>query len=386
MNGDERLARQSFESALNLPGEFGQREDASRQLALLDIEPGTANPQLQQKLKEALRNRPADPVALKRLGAVYEKAGDQVRLRELYEQAFAAAPESVPVLAEFARMCLDHLGDPERAMNLARAARKLAPQDPEVAHTLGRLAFRSGDHLWAASLLGESAGQRPENGQVQQDLAWALYSVGRLDEARTAMQRALNSEGAGVDAEAGKRFLAMVLLHETLGDPEVAKRAAQDVLLVAPDDIPAMMVLGLGAERSRDAQEARQAYQTVLARYPQFTPAIKRLAILSAEQLRDEQTAYELGLKARETLRQDAELSRTLGLTLYRRGDYRYAAQLLSESSSAYPNDPDVWYHLGLAQVRAGNTNAGKQSLSKAITLAPEHALAGEAREAMGAK
>ena len=385
MNGDERLARQSFASALNLPGEFAHREEASEQLVLLDIEPGTADPQLRQTLSEALRKRPADPVALKRLGAVYERDGDQARLRELYERALEAAPGSVPVLAEFARICLDHLREASRAMNLARTARKLAPQDAEVAHTLGRLAFRSGDHAWAVSLLTESAGQRPEAGLVQYDLALALYSVGRLDEARTAMQNALDGKGSSVDAEAGRRFLTMAVLHETLGNPEAAKRAAQEVLQVAPGDIPATMVLGLVAERTGDAQQARQAYQAVLTRYPQFIPAMKRLAVLSAEQLSDDETAYQMGLKARETLRQDAELTRTLGMTIYRRGEYRYAAQLLSECMAAYPNDPDVWYHLGLAQVRIGNTNAGRQSLSQAIALAPNHALAPQARETLAA-
>jgi len=79
---------------------------------------------------------------------------------------------------------------PPRRWSSPRPRAKLAPDDPEVAHTLGRLAFGAGDYTWAFSLLQESAHKQPDNSDVLFDLAKAAYSKGQVAtaEPRCAMR------------------------------------------------------------------------------------------------------------------------------------------------------------------------------------------------------
>jgi tetratricopeptide (TPR) repeat protein len=201
-----------------------------------------------------------------------------------------------------------------------------------------------------------------------------------LDEAREAVAAALSDADPQVDRERAVALQQMLALHGALNDPQSALEQARAVLDWDPENVPATMVTGRAMETLQQADEAKQAYQRVLDVYPNFLPALKRLVILTAEQLGDDETAWELGQTARESLRDDAELNRVLGFVAYRRAAYSDAARLLRDARRAYPDDADLLYHLGLAQLETGQTDQGRQVLARAIAIAPQHALAGQAQ------
>ncbi len=99
--------------------------------------------------------------------------------------------------------------DPQKALNSAKNAYKVSPDDPSVTHTLGRLAFMTGDYPWSVNLLQLAARDLPQDPKVLYDLGQAFYSVGRVSGAVLSMQNALQSGASFPQADAARRFLAM---------------------------------------------------------------------------------------------------------------------------------------------------------------------------------
>jgi Flp pilus assembly protein TadD len=61
-----------------------------------------------------------------------------------------------------------------------------------------------------------------------------------------------------------------------------------------------------------------------------------------------------------------------LGWIFYNRGVYQRALALLKESAAKLPENPEIQYHLGMAALKAGDTEIARRSLAKA-TAAPTH-------------
>jgi Flp pilus assembly protein TadD len=99
-------------------------------------------------------------------------------------------------------------GDKERALELAQTAKEEAPDDPRISDTLGWILYKRGIYQRALALLKESAGKLPSNPQVQYHLGMAYQQLGERDNARKALQLAVNS----TDAFAGKDEARQALL------------------------------------------------------------------------------------------------------------------------------------------------------------------------------
>src|SRR5450756_1568040 len=66
--------------------------------------------------------------------------------------------------------------DAVKAYGLAKAAYKLDPNNAEVAHVYGRLAYQNGDFKLASTMLQSAAQNQPGNAGTAFDYARAAYS------------------------------------------------------------------------------------------------------------------------------------------------------------------------------------------------------------------
>jgi tetratricopeptide (TPR) repeat protein len=110
--------------------------------------------------------------------------------RDVYEKHLSARPESAPVLNNLAVLYLDNLNQPERALELARKARKLEPTSPAIADTLGWVLFNRKEYAEALELFKESAAKFPKVGEIQYHLGLANQALGHTEAARAAFQAA----------------------------------------------------------------------------------------------------------------------------------------------------------------------------------------------------
>ena len=330
-----------------------------------------------------MAQHPKDLIALVRLGALYERTGAADKAIKTYEQALKANPQAVSFMVKLARLHSEHLHDNPKALQMAKQAQKLASDDAQVGHVLGRLAYETGDQKWAFSLLQQSALKQPNRPAVLYDLALAQYSVGRTADAEASLRKALQSTNAFPQADAAKRCLEMIPLADNPAKAAQARPRIDDVLKALPACLRASAAQAAAIAHQADLVAARQSYEKILSRYPDFLPAQKRLAALYADTGVEAQKAYDLAVKARAGAPEDVELARTLGIIVYRRGDYARAEQLLTESARKRADDAELLYYLGMSQNRLKKSKESKDTLSRALALKLNLKLAEEARRVL---
>src|SRR5262249_13579586 len=87
MLGQEDAARNGLSQAVKSSRDFPGKSDASRRLAILAVDPRTADAKAVVQLETWLRENANDPVAARRLAAIYERDGASEKAVGLYEQS-----------------------------------------------------------------------------------------------------------------------------------------------------------------------------------------------------------------------------------------------------------------------------------------------------------
>jgi len=128
------------------------------------------------------------------------------------------------------------------------------------------------------------------------------------------------------------------------------------------------MVLGPWETQRGNTKEARQTYEKVLARYPQFSPALKALVVLPGGSGNDAKD-YELAAQARKAFPEDAEVTKALGRAMYKRGEYSSAKKMLQQATKLLPKDAEAYYYLGMSSHKLGNKTQGREDLQRAVDL-----------------
>jgi tetratricopeptide (TPR) repeat protein len=383
MMGHEDLARLYLRQAVESPTDFPEKETGRQSLAFLSIDPEKATPAMIEDLQKRARENPHDPVPLSRLAAIAERQGDPAKAAETYQNLLQQNPKNIQAILNLAHLYAGPLKDPRQAMNLAKSAHDLAPNDPQTDALLGELAFQSGDYPWALSLLQEAANQLPHQPTLLYNLAWAYYVAGHEDEADSRMSEAIAVGGNFPHLEEARQFLA---LRAAVKNPSQAPALAgetQTLLQKQPNYLPALMVSALLRQQQNSPKEAATIYEQIVNLYPQFTPAMRQLAILYTESGDNDAKAYELAEKARATQPEDLSLQRALGILYFRRGDADRSKQLLQNCQGQFTNDSALLYYLGMDYYKLKERNDSKKTLQQALEIKLPDKLAGEAQRVL---
>jgi tetratricopeptide (TPR) repeat protein len=286
------------------------------------------------------------------------------------------------ILTKLASLYSGTFKDANKAMQYAKDAYKLAPEDADVSALLGHLAFDSGDYKWAASLLEQSATRQTLEPDHQFDLAMAYYRIGRLEDAQRTMESALEGKKPLKRSVQARRFLELAPVATSSSDTTRFEARAKEVLKQSPDDLPALMIATVCAQLRNETNAARQGFERILAKYPDFSPAWAPAASLFLDS-GDYDKAFDFASKARSSFPADPMIARTLGIASYHKSDYRNAARLLKESVAKLNSDGMAWYYLGMAQFQAKELKQSKAALQKALSLKIDLKPADEARRVL---
>jgi tetratricopeptide (TPR) repeat protein len=381
MMGETDAAEKALRRALSADADLADKPEAQRRLTFL--ENGTGQDLTTEQLTAVTQKQADDVVAWMRLGGSYEKEGAFAKAAGAYEEALKVNPELLPAAITLAQLNAGPLQNKNTAFDFAKRARDLAPNNPQVAGILGEIVYQLSNFSWAYSLLQESARQLTGDAKILQDYAWTAYSLGRVSEARSIMQRAMEAHPDPAQSSDAKSFLAMTALEQ---NPELlAKSEAeiQKILATNPRHVPALLAQADLQVQRGDAKPAATTYNDVLRRYPDFAPAQKRLASLYVEDPAHIDEAYSLALKARNTLPDDPELAKILGEISYKRKEFAYAIQLFQETARRKPLRGIDLYYLGMSQLRASQDSESKKTLEQALTAGLQEPLLGEAKAAI---
>jgi tetratricopeptide (TPR) repeat protein len=382
MMGEKDIAKAALRKAASAAKDFPGKNESKQRLALL--ESGTAAaPELSVAQLEAIvKQQPNDVVSQMGLGEAYQKQGAWDKAAAAFEQVVKINPKLSAAVIKLAELYAGPLRNEEKALTYAKKARELAPADLQVTGILGRVAYQTGNFTWSYSLLQEAARQRQNDPSLMHDLAWAAYSLGKVNEARDAMQKVL-AGGTGVSQAAdARKFLALTAVGENAKEL-TAESDVQKELKANPEYVPALMAqAALDAQRG-EVKPATEIYRDVLRRFPDFAPAQKRLAALYAQEPSTVPAAYDLATKARKAMPDDPELAELLGRLSYEKREYPRAIQLLQESARKRPLDADSLFYLGMSQLQARQKAEAQGILNQALVAGLHEPLATEAKRAL---
>lgn len=370
--GEAGKARASLVRALESTKEFPGRGEAKNMLDVLSAGDALAELASVEKVEAFLAKHSDNPYALVKGGAFYEQAGDFGRAVSLYEKVLARNAHFVPALVRLATLCADRLNQLDRALVLARQAREDAPADPHVADTLAAVAFRKGDYKWAQSLVMESISREGETPERQYLLGLVYYALGKIEASTNLITQA---QGASA---AAKQFM------DRIRNPGLAQGQMSEADLTTPltvENLPLLMHLAEAYEQKGEKARAQSLYEKAAELYPDFSPAVRKLALACIGQKSFSEREFKVLVKARELLPADPDVGRALGEAAYAKGQYQYAARLLQEVVAKVSDKADVYYYLGMSYQKLKNKDSARTALKRALELDPRAEWAPAVRE-----
>ena len=358
--GQAEEATAAFTKALEPATDFPEKADTQKHLALLR-DAGKSSPADLENLQKRVADNPKDIMSWLQLADLHTRSDRPQEALDTYQKALGVNPAIPSALVGQARLYGGPLKSPEKALAVATKARELAPRDPSVLAALGFAKLLTGAHEEAYGLLKDASVSLENNTTVVSDYARAAYSLGRISEARTAMARIAASDTA-ISNDA-KQFLALT-------DAEAAKKAGiaaevEKSLTRDPDYVPALMLRGSLEAAAAKSPEA--TYLKILTLQPRFEPARVRLAAFYMEDPAKLDQALSLAREARTNMPEDQEITRIVAVTNYRKGDFKYAAQLLAELATKRPLTPDELLVLGLSLANSNQPEKARQALDEAL-------------------
>ena len=358
--GQAEEATAAFTKALDPATDFPEKAETQKHLSLLR-DAGKATPADLENLQKRVADNPKDVMSGLQLADLHARSDRPQEALDTYQKALAVNPAIPSALVGQARLYGGPLKSPEKALAVATKARELAPRDPSVLAALGFAKLLTGAHEEAYGLLKDASVSLENNFAVVSDYARAAYSLGRIAEARTAMTRVAASD-TSISNDA-KQFLALT-------DAEAAKKPGiaaevEKSLTRDPEYVPALMLRGSLEAAAGKNPEA--IYQKVLTLLPRFDPARVRLAALYMEDPAKLDQALALAREARTNMTEDQELTRMVAVINYRKGDFKYAAQLFAELATQRPLVADELLALGLSLANSNQPEKARQTLDEAL-------------------
>ncbi len=166
--------------------ENGSRTGTSRYSGLLTAQ--GENEQALAVLEGWLKEHPEDTGFKMLVANLGLQQGDNAAARQQYESMM---PTNDPVVLNNLAWIYMQDDDP-RAIEVARLAHDAQPDSPDISDTLGWILVNQGSEREALGLLRQSARAKPEDPTIQYHLGVAFHKVGEMDNARDALQRALD--------------------------------------------------------------------------------------------------------------------------------------------------------------------------------------------------
>src|SRR5438874_1908596 len=313
-----------------------------------------------KQLDAVLTKNPQYAPALLTSGIIYTQMGDFAKARDSYEKALAVNPNFIPALNNLAYIYSEKLSNLNRAAELARKAHELHPAEPSITDTFGWVLYRQGKYQEAAELLAQSAAKAPDNGEIQFHLGMANYMMGRSEDARAALEKAVASPRDFAGKDEAKSRLNLLSQGGSTSLVDLEKFAKEK-----PNDPVALMRLAAAYAKEGSTAKAAETYERALQANPKLVEAALALAQLNAGPLKNNAKALEYAKKARDLAPADPHVTATLGQVAFQAGNFSWSYSLLQESSRALSDEPAVARDLAWAAYATGKTNEAQEAMRR---------------------
>jgi len=223
-----------------------------------------------------------------------------------------------------------HTGDLDRALDLSRRARELAPGDPQPLFTLFSVALDGGRFETAQEALGALEQLTPGDVAVVERRAQLLNARGRSSEAVEMMRTAVSQRPSW------KRLYKLAFLQNQQGQTAAARLTLGQLLARSPGNSDGLSLLAQIELMSGDAQRAADLYRQIVQGNPGVT---------------------ELG---------------NLGLAYFLLGRYAQAAEVFERAAGHVPGNPLVALNLADSYLLMGRKAEAAEVYRRIVRLVEE--------------
>jgi tetratricopeptide (TPR) repeat protein len=357
-NGEPALAEETMRRAVEAnPTDAAARLDLAK--LLIDLgKPEQARPVVDELLQQQPNNIDA-------LNAQFQiaMASKDFASAKLAAEAIAATSPKLPLGYFYQAAVAEAEQRPDDAVRFYSATLERQPTSTDSLEGLTRVLASQKRVPEALKRLDDVAHAYPESAIPLNIKGEILMSQKRDAEGMAAFEAAIGREPKSWP---GYRNLAYAQLNNHDSNAAIATLQAAISKVTKPEQLETM--LGLVYQQNGKADEAIQLYDTALRQDPKSDVIANNLAMLLVDTRRDAASLERANsLTARFSTSNNPQLLDTYGWVLYKRGEANGAVAALQSASSKAPNQPVLWYHLGMAQLLAGQTEAARDSLTRCL-------------------
>jgi tetratricopeptide (TPR) repeat protein len=207
-------------------------------------------------------------------------------------------------------------------------------------------------------------------------LGQAFYSLRDFEKAQAALEKAVE-----LDRNNAKALLMLADVQAARGSLAQAMASAQRAVQQNPRDVRAYAILGVLEDKSGNWQKAEEAYQKAMQIDPAYGLGANNLAFLLLEHGGNVDVALSLAQTARNSLPDSPITADTLAWAYIKKRTYGSAIDLLKKALTQMPNNPDLYYHLGVVYLRKGNAAAAATQFRQVLKLDPGYVKGQEIRK-----
>ncbi|MCF7762223.1 MAG: tetratricopeptide repeat protein [Verrucomicrobia bacterium] len=208
----------------------------------------------------------------------------------------------------------------------------------------------------------------PGSVELQLELGRVQLASGNVPQAEAAYRKAIE-----LAPENTGGYLMLSQIQAATERVTDSVKTIEQALEKKPDDLAALTLAGsIYQNRAKDFEKARAVYEKALAIQPESAGALNNLAILCSEQFHEQEKALEYASGAYKLLPANPAVIDTLGWITLQSGNFQYALTLLNQSAELLPDNPEIAYHLGVAQCNTADEAAAAGTLRRAMAENPD--------------
>jgi YD repeat-containing protein len=350
-------------------------------------------------LQGAVNLMPEQPSVRRQLGQLLAQRGDIAGALTVVQEGVRRFPNDLNWIAQRAGL-REASGDHAGAIADRRTIVEAQPQLQTVG-PLVRLLLANGRPAEALDLLGEHPDVLNESAALQAARGQALWQTGDQESAQQVFARVLERIqdpqrlavvlGPLVQSVGLEQTVAMLEQHASGVAPVQVQlvaarlegqRGRHDAVvrrleglsgqleqLDPAQQVQAHQLLGVSHQEMRQHQQAREAYERVLAIRDDDVQSLNNLAFLLVSDLDEPQTAVPYARRAVELAPRSAAVLDTLGWALHRSGEHDEARRVLQQALQVQPLAVSQ-YHLAQVFMAQDEPDRARAALYEAMRLA----------------
>ena len=329
-------------------------------------------------LRAVLRDQPNSVPIHRALARAHLQAKDLTLAEETLRNAVQANPRDLLARLDLAQLLLQQ-GKPAQALPVVEQLVKDEPNNVAALEALYRV--QAGAKNLDAALATANAIQA-----LQPKLPLGYYLAGLVQQGQRKSVDASQSfaRAASLAPTGWQAWRGQALAEQQQGNTEAAISVLRQGVAATRGAAPLVMDLAALLELQGRTDEAIAEYEAMYSADPRSDVAANNLAMLLATYRKDEQSlARAAELAGRFAKSPNPAFLDTYGWVLYARGQHAEAVAALVAAVKLAPEAQLLHYHLGMAQLRAGDRAGARASLEAAVKGEAHYPGADEARRTL---